>query len=175
MGKIKTIGRAGQDFSSFLPIVIMTVAVLISILVINTVIIASNPENIRITSIIRSGIYVEGGTGMEGGSPFPFGNKVKDPSYLDVYRDRVIVYPGGEVVPARDLEIPGNAVEKLLSAIETNKANEYLILLVRPRAAIVARRLRKSIYSRAIDVGFELFEEGRPTDYDRARAAVKGQ
>ncbi|MBN1268785.1 MAG: hypothetical protein JXB04_04300 [Kiritimatiellae bacterium] len=168
-------GAVKTDFSSFMPIIIMTTGCLVTLLVTNTLIIVSNPENVRITSVIRSALYVEGSEGLEGGAPFPFGNRNKDPSYVDVYRDRVVVYPGAKVVPVRDLEIPGNAFEHLLNGLEQKKEDEYIILLVRPRAALVARRLRKAINARDVDIGYELFEENRPVEYDRAARSVAGE
>jgi hypothetical protein len=138
-----------QDLSAFMPILMLTIGVLVFLLVVNTIIIMSNPENVRISSIVRSALYVpeeKGGSGTEGGAPFPFGNEHKEPAYIDVYRDRLYVYteetPQGEVLPVRDLEIPGNAVERLLDDVAAVKDEEYIILLVRPYAARIARRLR---------------------------------
>jgi hypothetical protein len=156
-----------------MPILIMTIGCLVTLLVVNTLIIISNPENVRITSVIRSALYVEGGEGIEGGAPFPFGNKSKEPEYVDVHRDRVIVYPGAEVVPVRDLEIAGNAFERMINRVEQFKEEQYIVMLVRPRSALVARRLQKAVRQRGIDLGYELFEAERPVGYDRARAAIK--
>ncbi|NCC52383.1 MAG: hypothetical protein EOM20_14355 [Spartobacteria bacterium] len=162
-----------QDLSSFMPILMLTIGSLVFLLVVNTIIIMSNPENVRISSVVRSAIYVppeEGGTGTEGGAPFPFGNEHKEPSYIDVYRDRLIVYPGGEIVPVRDLEIPGNAVERLLTRLDAVKDEEYVVLLVRPYAARIARRLRTLIKERGIDVGHELFESDREPNYEQVKS-----
>lgn len=169
MGK-KGKSSVDQDLSSFMPILMLTIGSLVFLLVVNTIIIMSNPENVRISSVIRSAIYVpsdKGGTGTEGGSPFPFGNQYKEPSYIDVYRDRLIVYPGDDIVPVRDLEIPGNAVEELLVHLSKTKDEEYVVLLVRPYAARIARRLGKLIKERGIDIGYELFESDREPNYEQ--------
>jgi hypothetical protein len=158
-----------QDLSSFMAILIMTIGALVTLLVSNTLIIISNPENTQITSIITSSLYLPpplGGTGSEGGAPFPQGNKVKEPLYLDVHRDRVILYPGEEVLPVRDLERTGNILEARLADIETKVDREYVVLLVRPRSAVVARRLAKAVRDRGIDLGVELYEEGRQIRYE---------
>jgi hypothetical protein len=162
------------DFSAFMPILILTIGCLVVLLVTNTIIIVSNPENVRITSVVRSALYIEGGSGMEGGAPFPFGNKNKEPAYVDVYRNRLVLYPGGEILPVRDLQLPGNPFEKLLETVEQDKDEYYVVLLVRPHAASVARRLRKAIRSRDIDFGWELFETERPVDYNDVRATIGG-
>lgn len=161
-----------QDLSSFMAILIMTIGVLVVLLVSNTVIIISNPENTAITSVVTSALYVPMGEGTEGGSPFPHGNVQKEPNYIDVHRDRVILYPGSEVVPVRDLERVGNPLERKLDRVEAAKDQEYIVLLVRPRAAAVQRRLVKAIRDRGIDIGLELFEAGREVNYEVRRAAA---
>lgn len=174
MAKKKT--GATQDLSSFMAILIMTIGALVTLLVSNTLIIISNPENTQITSIVTSSLYVPpplGGTGSEGGAPFPLGNKVKEPMYLDVHRDRIIIYPGEEVLPVRDFERVGNILEERLSDMEGKADREYVVLLVRPRSAVVARRLAKAVRDRGIDLGVELYEADRPIRYDPKRAPQK--
>ncbi len=174
MAKRSGSGEAKVDFSSFMPILILTIGCLVVLLVINTLIIVSNPKNVRITSVVRSSLYVEGGSGMEGGAPFPFGNKKKEPTYVDVHKDRLVVYPGAQIVPVRDLNVPGNAFEKLLSDVVQRKEELYIVLLIRPRAASIARRVQKAILDRGIDVGHELFESERPVEYQDVNKKVSG-
>lgn len=164
-----------QDLFAFMSILVMTIGALVMLLVSNTLIIVSNPENTQITSIITSSLYVEDGTGTEGDAPFPQGNKLKEPAYIDVHRDRVIIYPGEEVVPIRDLEREGNAFDQLLDEVYDKRQDEYIILLVRPRSAQVATHLRNVIRDRNIDVGFELFETGRPVNYEARRVQKRIQ
>jgi hypothetical protein len=160
-----------QDLSSFMAILIMTIGALVVLLVSNTLVIISNPENTQITSVITSSLYVPAplGKGDEGGAPFPQGNTRKEPSYIDVHRDRIIIYPGEHVLPVRDLERTGNALENLLQHLEENRDEEYAILLVRPRASMVARQLAKAIRDRGIGLGQELYEEERQVNYDSRR------
>ncbi len=161
--------QAKVDLSAFMAVLIMTIGALVILLVANTLIIISNPEQTVITSVIRSGIWVDGGTETEGGEPFPFGNIHKEPAYVDVYPDRIIIYPGGIVVPIRDLERPQNSFERLLDYLSENKDEEYVVLLIRPGSVPVFRHLQRAIEDRGIDLGWELFEAGRPVDYERAR------
>lgn len=166
-------GRAfSQDLSSFMCIILMLIGVLVIMLISNVMTIISNPENIRITSLFQAGDYAGSGGGSgESTSPFPYGNKAKEPSYIDVHRNRVVVYPGAEVVSLQDLETPGNAFEGLLAAVEENKENDYIILLARPGTALIINRLKKVIRDRGIDLGFELYEADRVVEYDRAAKA----
>ncbi|MFH0880154.1 MAG: hypothetical protein V2A34_10620 [Lentisphaerota bacterium] len=165
-------GRGIQtDFSSFMCIILMLIGVLMLIMIINVLTIIANPENIKITSIITSSIYTKERGEEEGMSPFPFGNKQKNPAYVDVYRDHMVIYPGDEVVTLRDLELEGNAFERLLIDVDSRKTEEYIVLLARPRSANIVRRLRKVIRDRDIDVGVELFETDREVSYEKAMRA----
>jgi hypothetical protein len=156
------------DYSSFMPIVLMTVGWCATVLIVNTIIIVSNPENVRITSVIRGSVYdEETGSDRQGSAPFPHGNKAKEPVYVDVHRDHLVMYPGGEVVSLVDLEKRGNAFERLLAEVGKRTEEQYVVLLLRPRASLVARQLRTALRDRGIDVGYELYEQGRTIDYDR--------
>jgi hypothetical protein len=172
MGKKVSRGFS-QDLSSFMCIILMLIGVMVIMLITNTVVIVSNPENIRITSIIQSsGEYLEGGKGEDAGAPpFPFGNKEKEPSYVDVHPDHLVIYPGAEIVALRDLERKGNALERLLNIVQTNRNVEYVVLLARPGTATIVHRLKKVIRDRDIDLGCELYEAARPVEFDRAAKA----
>lgn len=169
MAKRKSSG-VEMDLSSFMAVLIMTIGCMVVILVSNVIIIVSNPNNTRITSIITSSIYVEGmpdSKTEETLLPFPNGNQLKEPTYVDVHRDRLIIYPGESIVPVRDMRLEGNAFEKALNRVAANTANEYIILLLRPGTAPVARQLKKSIEQRGIDLGYELFEDERDVNYQQ--------
>ncbi len=175
MGK-KNKAELKTDFSSFLPILIMTIGCLITLLIINVLIIVSNPQNVRITSIVRSALYSPGKRhGLESGAPFPFGNREKEPAYIDVQPGHLVLYPGKIEVSARELELRNNPFERFLARIEKEKDTRYIVLLVRPRSARIARRLKKIIHSRDVDVGYELFEAGREVDYEEAHRVVAGR
>lgn len=162
-----------QDLSSFMCIILMVIGVMCIILIVNVVLIISNPENIRITSLIQSaGAWTPGQEPELGGSqPFPFGNRSKEPYYIDVQRDHLVLYPSQEIVSLRDLERRENAFEIMLNAIEAKRNEEYIILLARPGTAQVFHRLKKLIMDRGIDLGWELFEADRPVEYERAAKA----
>jgi len=161
-----------QDFSSFMSIILMVIGVLVIVLITNVVMIVSNPENIRITSLVQSvGAYGDEGSEVAGSHPFPLGNKVKEPNYVDVQRDHLVIYPDKEIVSFRDLEKPGNPFERLLNDLQKKRDEEYLILLVRPGTAKVLYRLKKIVGDRGIDLGFELWEADRDVDAAYMHAA----
>jgi len=166
-----------MDFSSFMCVILMLIGILMILLVSNILSIMSNPENVQISSVIHSAMYVPGGPQeLEGQiSIFPkFANKSKEPTYVDVYRDRFVIYPDEAVVQGGEMERPGNAFEKLLSRIVERKDREYIILLVRPRSATMFRRLRTAIKDRGVDVGYELYETGRPVELKQVETAAAG-
>lgn len=150
-----------QDLSSFMSVLIMTIGALTIVLVANTLIIASNPDNLEITSIFTSDKSSEEG---DVGQPM-FENTSKEPTYIDVERDQIFIYPGPVRVLAGDLERDGNPFMNLLAKIDANKEREYIVMLLRPRSAVFARRIRSIIREREIDVGQELYETGKPINY----------
>lgn len=160
-----------QDLSSFMAILIMTIGALVVLLVSNTLVIISNPENTTVTSVVTSSLVGDGGESGHGSSPFPMGNRHKEPRYIDVHPDRIYLFPGEVVVPSRELERRGSALESFLEEIQENSELEYVVLLVRPHAGEVYRRLSRSVRDRGIDLGTELFEAGRSVNYEARRAA----
>jgi len=152
------------DFSSFMCIILMLTGCLVTIMVANIMIINSNPDNFVITSVI----------GLSG---FAGGNVSKDANYIDVYRDRLEVYfDKGErkaVVPLSDLELSGNPLEQMVEQVYQIRETEYIVLLVRPYAAEITRRLRAAIVSRGIDLGMELFEADKEVLFKDGKVAEK--
>lgn len=122
-----------MDLSSFMCILIMAIGCLVVILVVNIIIIVSNPDNVQITSLFR-GAYEdyssEGGAGESIGQP-KYGNLLKDPFYMDVYADQIIIYPKKTVVTIDQLENDNNAFEELLNTVEPMKDKSYIIMVLR--------------------------------------------
>ncbi|MGD9873591.1 MAG: hypothetical protein AB7T27_04900 [Kiritimatiellia bacterium] len=153
--------KVEMDLSAFMNIIIMAIGCMVVILVVNMVIIVSNPENVEIMSLVR-GAYEEYGEeqGAYVGQPI-YANKTKEPFYIDVHADRVILYPEIRELALSELEIKGNAFEQLLDLIEPLKSRIYVILVLRPKSSRVAKQLRRALHDRGIDVGHELYEAGR--------------
>jgi len=151
------------DLTSFLTILLMTIGCLIVLLICDTFIVVSNPDNIKIVSIVRGGYEEfdeELGRTRYVGLP-KYGNIFKNPTYIDVYGDYFIIYPAKTVVPVAQLEEDNNPLEQLLAKIGENVENNYIILILRPGSSRLGRFLRRTIRDRNIDLGEELFEEGR--------------
>lgn len=158
---------AQLDLSSFMCVILMLIGVLMIMLISNVITIISNPENVQISALIKGALYAEEDRKDEDSELMlvpKFQNKMKTPTYLDVYGDHIIIYPEGQVVHAVDLERPGNPFERVLNDVAEAKNERYLILLARPHSARLLRRLRTAIKDREVDLGFELYEEGRVVD-----------
>lgn len=144
--------EAKTDFSSFMCVILMLTGCLVTIMISNIVIIAANPENVQITSIIPQGMDPALDKPVEDSH----GNIVKSPWYLEVRRDQLIVHPGEEVIQLHELEQRDNKFELFLRRVEVKKDRQYIVLLVREHAATIARKLKKVILDRKIDIGVDL-------------------
>jgi hypothetical protein len=165
------------DLSSFMCVILMLIGVLMIMLISNVLTIISNPENVTISAVIKGSLYAERDStdADEALMLVPkFGNKNKEPVYIDVYGDQIVLYPEGQIVPVVELERAGNAFERLLSTVALRKDELYIVLLARPRSARVLRRLRTAIHDRQVDMGFELYEEGRTVDIASAGEVLDG-
>ena len=155
--------QADFDSSGFQNIVLMLIGVLVIMLVSNILTIISNPENIKIGSLVTGSVYED----EDAKTVMPkFQNMRQDPLYIDVEPTRMIIYgsvskPEKKVIEAKELLFEGNEFEKFLSEVELAKETKYIVLLLRPGSAAFQRRLRQVIRDRKIDVGFEPWEAGR--------------
>ena len=146
------------DFSSFMCVILMLTGALVTIMISNVVIIAANPENVQITSIIPSGFDPSTEKEVEDST----GNVTKNPWYLEVWRDRMIIHPTGEEIIMSELEVKGNNFEKFLDRVGEKKNSQYIVLLVRENSAALARRLKQAIRDRQIDTGMDLLYKTDP-------------
>lgn len=152
---------AEVDTSGFQSIVLMLIGVLMIMLISNVLTIISNPENIKIGALVTGAVYDEEEE-EKAFVPPKFQNMRQDPRYVDVYPDRLVIYPEKLEITARDLMFEGNEFEKFLDQIELIKDQRYVVLLLRPGSAVFQRKLRQVIRDRGIDVGFEPWEADRP-------------
>ena len=154
------------DTSGFQNIVLMLIGVLMILLISNVLTIISNPENIKIGSVVTGAVYDEDEE-ETAFMPPKFQNLRQDPIYIDVEADRLILVQEGKEILARDLMFEGNEFEKFLSEVEQFKSRRYIVLLLRPDSAVFQRKLRQIIRDREIDLGFEPWEAGRPIVIER--------
>lgn len=159
-----------QDFSSFMCVILMLIGVLMILLISNVLTIISNPENVQISALIKNALYDENPTDDMAMIVPKFANKAKEPVYVDVYRDSIVIYPEEIVVKSGEITQPGNAFEQLLGRVSELRDRKYIVLLARPHSARMVRRLRETIKDRKIDIGFELYEANRPVKIEGARS-----
>ncbi len=150
------------DFSSFMCIILMLTGALVTIMIANITIISANPDNIVISAVM-------------GLTEFADGNEAKNANYIDVYRDRLdLFFDKGnrrESIPLSDLEIRGNQFEQFMEMVKAEQETEYIVLLVRPHASHVSRRLIRTIMDSGIDLGFELFESDKEVRFEGGMVA----
>ncbi|MDY0145295.1 MAG: hypothetical protein RBS84_04795 [Kiritimatiellia bacterium] len=154
------------DTSGFQNIVLMLIGVLMILLISNVLTIISNPENIKIGSVVTGAVYEKDDDDVSFMPP-KFQNLRQDPIYVDVEADRLILVQEGKEILARDLMFEGNEFEKFLSEVELVKGRRYIVLLLRPGSAVFQRKLRQIIRDRDIDVGFEPWEADRAIVVER--------
>jgi hypothetical protein len=163
--------RLGPDFTAFLSIIFMVAGALLVLLLSNTASLLANPDAVVISSLLHSrglapGGELSSGIGAFAGAVVVGGNTNKVPHYIDVHADHLIFYPGARRVPVSSLGKPGNPFEKLVAEVTPKRADEYIVLLARPRSAAIVRTLRQVMLERGIDVGIELYEANRPAEID---------
>lgn len=152
---------AEVDTSGFQNIVLMLVGVLMIMLISNVLTIISNPDNIKIGSLVSGSVYADEKAG-ESQSVMPkFGNMEKNPVYIEVRADSLVIYPERYLISDADIRLEGNEFEKYLDRLAAQKDARYAVLLLSPDAALFSRRLRKIFADRDIDIGFEPWDPGR--------------
>lgn len=154
---------ADVDTSGFQNIVLMLVGVLMIMLISNVLTIISNPDNIKIGALVTGTVYEEEG---ENGDPTTFippkfQNMEKNPVYIEVRRNRLIIYPEYTVVSESDLRLPEDAFTEFLKQLLPIADQRYIVLLLRPNSAPFYRTVKRIIQDYGIDVGFEPWEANR--------------
>lgn len=88
-------------------------------------------------------------------------NMQKDPVYIDVQPDQIVILPEHRAISATALSIPGNDFEHFLDDLERVQTVRYSILVLRPGCVDLQRRLRQLLQDRNLDMGLEPVETGR--------------
>jgi ribosomal protein S15P/S13E len=142
-------------------LILILLGILIIIFVAQVLVVITEPDNKDIVSVVESRV-----DGFRESKAFPDGNLVKEPTYIDVHQNMVIIHPGQTEIPQRELFLPKNRLTDILDEIRKDAENQYVILLVRPRAAKLQRYLRDQVISQYnLDIGIELFESARPVEH----------
>jgi hypothetical protein len=148
------------DVEPFLSIMAIVLKLISLILVVIVMRIALNKDGLKIIAL--RGLYPGKGSLQH----------LKSPAYLDCYPDKVIIYPGKQVVTWDDLRKPSNTLEKLLTRIEANTAKEYVVILVRPESVALYRAVRKLVQQRSIEIGMEVIDADYDVNWDEAAKAT---
>lgn len=152
---------AEVDTSGFQNIVLMLVGVLMIMLISNVLTIISNPDNVKIGSLVSGSVYEDEKAGETQSVMPKFGNMEKNPVYIEVDADHMVIFPERYLITDADIRLAGNEFEKYLDKLEMQRDARYAVLLLRPDAALFSRRLRKIFADRGIEVGFEPWDPGR--------------
>ncbi len=96
----------------------------------------------------------------------------KEPFYIDCHHDGVTLYPGSTNITWEALQLPDNAVEKLLNQIQSNQQTQYVVVMARPDSVKVFRQVRKMVGTHQIDVGYDVVSADFKVDWDAASHEV---
>lgn len=91
-------------------------------------------------------------------------NMRKDPVYISVNSQDIVLYPDERSFLPRDLDMPNSDFERLLDDIEKVGRVRYVVLLLSPDSSRLQRRLRTLIDQREIDLGLEPWDPGTKID-----------
>ena len=123
--------------------------------------IAVNPKAKRVVAF--AGLY-EGKGNVE---------NAKIPSYIDCGENNVTIYPGAKHVSWEELQRPGNPVDQLLDKVEAHSAEEYVVVMVRPKSLKYYRAIRNRIAKRTVDVGYDAVDADFRVNWDEATKALQ--
>jgi uncharacterized membrane protein len=82
----------------------------------------------------------------------------KEPVYLDCHPDHVEIQPDGVIVPEMELRNPQGEFVEIIHRLDTNRLNQFGIVIARPGAASVYRYVRRQLASRKLTVGYDVLE-----------------
>jgi hypothetical protein len=160
MARQKEYKQINIDVEPFLSIMAIVLKLISLILVVIVMRIAVNPQAKKIIAL--QGLY-SGRGNIE---------NPKAPSYIDCFTDHFVIYPGNTTVKLEDLQRPGNEIEKLFDRVQTRMAEEYIVVMARPKSVKTYRALRNVLSKRPIDVGYDAVDADFEVHWDEARKAL---
>lgn len=92
--------------------------------------------------------------------------KPKTPNFVICEPDRVVLYPSNVTVSTNDLKKPGNALDKFLAKVETNKTIESVVVFARPKSAKCFKAVRTMIRHREIEWSSDVLDANAKPDWD---------
>lgn len=88
-------------------------------------------------------------------------NMRKDPVYIDVQPDQIVILPDQVTIPASALAAPHNKFEGFLDDVKQVRSVRYSVFILRPGSAPLQRRVRQLMQNRNLDMGLEPVETRR--------------
>jgi len=86
--------------------------------------------------------------------------------YIDCCSDGVVVYPGKLKLQWDALEKQDNALTKLLNEVSVDKANRYVVVMVRPGSGRTFRFVQRLVKGSGVDFAVEPVDEARQFQWD---------
>ena len=105
------------------------------------------------------------GSGFPEEKIFPHSPGGKEPVYVQVSRDGLVIHPdtpGSIDLPSRELAIAGNPWDRTIDEVAAHPAERYIVLLLHPGAAALGRQVRDAVRARGVDVGVDLIASLQP-------------
>lgn len=132
------------EMTPFLDSLMIMMSIICLVLIVMIIPVIRNPEQLSVLSFRELEVKMK--------APFP------KPTYIDCHPDGAIVIPGDDKVSIEEMMLKGNPVQALFERIETNRAQEYIVLLARPNSLSIFRHLRRELDRRGITYGSDVIE-----------------
>lgn len=140
--------------------ILVLIGILLTTTITQAVVVLADPNQKDVVTVLQSQV-----DGFPEERAFPHGNDKKQPIYLEVVKDKVIIHPGKAEVSQRELRDPKNLVAQKIDEAASNADDYYFVLVIRPGAALLGRQLRTEIRKRGLDVGVDLFDTARKLEH----------
>ena len=85
----------------------------------------------------------------------------RDPIYVDVQPQRLVIWPDNQEISASELDAPDNKFARFLDQVQLQRDTRYIILLLSPYSVSLQRKLRGMIRKHEIELGLEPWEPGK--------------
>jgi hypothetical protein len=93
------------------------------------------------------------------GTSGPGHNSALRPRYVEITGSGVILHPGKEVVPTGQIGRGNTALARLLREVAANRAEEYIIVALRPSGYPYFDDVRDQVEGKGIKIGYEPIDE----------------
>lgn len=132
------------EMTPFLDSLMIMMSLICLVLIVMIIPVIQNPDQLSVLSFRELEMKMK--------TPFP------KPLYIDCHPEGAIVVPGDAKVSIDEMMVKGNPVFALLDRVETNRSQEYIVLLARPDSLPVFRHLRRELDRRKITYGSDILD-----------------